>query len=145
MPLKQGNALSGVARPREPREDQPLERLKYRGPRREGGVAAGALLEAAVLRLASRNPGEPSIKGQFTQLLGSTSCGHRPVQRASPVNPMYQPLITTAVFEAVSYVCQYFALDGPHWTMSATASLVSAAIYRCQPQRDIASPGEQET
>ena len=68
-----------------------LERLNCRGH------AAGAWASAAAdclsrsrprcsSRLTSRNLGEPGNARPFTLLLGSTSCGHRPVRRASPVS-----------------------------------------------------------
>jgi hypothetical protein len=37
-------------------------------------------------RLTSRNLGEPINNRPFTLLLGSTSCGNRPVRRANPFN-----------------------------------------------------------
>jgi hypothetical protein len=73
--------LSSLRRPTE----QQIERLS------RGHVAVGVsgrrLLEPAGLRrssrLTSRNPGEPVNNRPFTLLLGSTSCGNRPVRRAT--------------------------------------------------------------
>ena len=54
------------------------------------GVSGRRLLEpakaASLSELTSRNLGEPVNNRPFTLLLGSTSCGQRPVRRASPVS-----------------------------------------------------------
>ena len=79
--------LSSLRRPTE----QLIERLNCRGHAAGGWASAAAdCLSRQRLRrssrLTSRNLGEPVNNRPFTLLLGSTSCGNRPVRRANPIN-----------------------------------------------------------
>ena len=84
--------LSSLRRPTE----QQIERLS-RG-HVTVGVSGRRLLEPAGLRrssrLTSRNPGEPVNNSPFTLLLGSTSCGNRPVRRGGSYEPSLSLPIT---------------------------------------------------
>jgi hypothetical protein len=67
--------------------EQLVERLNCRGYAAGGWAsAARRLMSRQRLRrssgLTSRNLGEPVNNRPFTLLLGSTSCGNRPVRRA---------------------------------------------------------------
>ena len=68
-------------------------------------------------RLTSRNLGEPVNNRPFTLLLGSTSCGNRPVRRATTVRPIEsitydaRPVVVGQALLPQSFTVTLAALD----------------------------------